>query len=684
MSSSLEHVRNLGIIAHIDAGKTTLSERVLVFSGRERRMGEVHHGSTVLDWMPEERRRGITITAATTSVTWGVCSVNLIDTPGHVDFTVEVERCLRVLDGAVLVISAVAGVQAQSETVWRHARRYGVTTITFVNQCDRPGADFLSSVAEIERRLEVRAVPIHYPLGEGEDFRGFVDVIELRAFLMRGSEEVLLDEVPESVRDEAAVLRSDLVDALVELDEELLEHVIEVGEAEPEALRRSLRRATLRGELQPVLLGSALLGSGVRALLDGVVAYLPSPLDRAAIGVTSPDGERTRMLTSDPEGPLAALVFKVQELERRELAFLRVFSGSLLVGKEVTLPRQEERCRIEELLRLHADSTEAVERAVAGDIVAWPMPVQALTGDTLTEVDSPWVIERPVFSDPVLRRVLEPLREVDREALSSALERIAREDPSLRVGVDRDTGQWQLGGMGELHLEVVVKRLADEFGLEVRSGAPSVAFREAVLTTGRGEGRLGLPPGASPMGGHLTVELAPDPDSGRFSVEWAVDPPRSPLLRDGIERELERVAQVGPRFGFPLVHARARLLAFQSQSGEEVELAFAQAAAIALREAMVGASFELLEPVTEIVIRVPEAVAPGVAGDLAARRARVLEQETEGRQRRIRARLPLARLAGYATDLRSLSQGRATFEQEPAGFQLVPDDELAERGLIWV
>ena len=677
-------LRNIGIIAHIDAGKTTLSERVLYFSGVERHVGEVHHGSAVMDWMPEERRRGITITAAATSLPWRGHRVNLIDTPGHVDFTVEVERCLRVLDGAVLVLSAVSGVQSQSETVWRHAQRYGVPTITFVNQCDRQGADFLAAVADLERRLEVRAAPVHYPLGEGPEYSGFVDLIEGCAVRLHELGPPRREPIPDEVRDEALVVRSDLIDILAELDERVLECVVEGREPEPELLRAALRRATLASRLQPVLLGSALLHSGVHALLDGVVDYLPSPLDRGPVHALSPSGDRSTDLAPDPAGPLAALVFKVQRIGREELAFLRVVSGVLTTGDTVLVPRLGLEVEVGELLRLHADSGTQIERAPAGEIVAWRGESRLVTGDTLTSPAEPWVLERPVFSEPVLRQVLEPVRADDRTALGQALERIAREDPSLRVTEDPDTGQWILSGMGELHLEVVVGRLSEEFGLDVHCGSPSVAYREALMTTGRGGGRIERHIGDRVVRGELELELAPDPESGRFSVEWAVDPPRSAALRDAIDKALERVAQVGPRFGFPLVHARARVAGLSAQPGPDSDLAYAQAATIALREAMQGASVELLEPVIQLVVTVPEALAPGVVADLAARRARILEQVSEQARRRVLARVPLARLEGYSSALRSLSQGRATCEMEPAGFQAVPEGELADRGLLWV
>jgi elongation factor G len=681
-SAPIGSIRNLGIIAHIDAGKTTLSERLLYFSGVERRMGEVHQGSTVLDWMPEERRRGISITAAATLVPWRGQRLFLIDTPGHVDFTVEVERCLRVLDGAVLVISALSGVEAQSEAVFAQARRFQVPTIIFVNQCDREGASFLAAMAEIERRLDVRAVAIQYPLGEGQAFDGLVDLIEARAYRFPGGEP-RAEPIPESVRDEALVLRSDLIEMLSDVDERILEQLVEGREPEPDLIRAALRAAVARGALYPVLLGSALQNAGIQPLLDGIVDYLPSPLERGAIqALALPSGEALS-LAPDPAGPLCAFVFKVQRIGGRELAFLRLYSGTLTRGRSVYLPRLDRHVIVGELLRVHADGGEGIESASAGEIAAWRGAEGCLTGDTICDPGMPLALERPEFSEPVLSITLEPLRSQDRVALGQALELLAREDPTLRLREDLETGLWLLSGMGELHLEIVQRRLEDEFRLGVRIGEPQVAYREAVLNTGRGTGLVERQIGEQAVYGQVEIEVLPEPGTGRCEIEWGVAPPASAAARQGVEAALERVAQLGPRFGFPLVDARVRVLAIDSRVGRESEQAYAQAAVIALREALQGISIELHEPWMALEVYAPEAFAGGVLGELFARGAKVTDQLQEGGLRRIRVRLPLAGLGGFSTALRSLTQGRAVHSAQPAGFAPVPPAELAQRGLIW-
>lgn len=681
-------VRNLGIVAHIDAGKTTLSERVLFASGVERRMGEVHEGTTVLDWMPEERRRGITITAAATTVPWRGLQVNLIDTPGHVDFSVEVERTLRVLDGAVLVLSAASGVQAQSEAAWRTARRFGVPTITFVNQCDREGADFLGAVEELERRLEVRALPIQFPVGEGPDLIGVVDLIEDRAYMRELNGLSAPAPVPEAAADLAGVLRQDMIEALAEDDEAVLECLVEGRDPSPEELRRALRTAVLEGRYQPVLCGSALVNLGIDLLLDGVVQYLPSPLDAPVLEdyETPAEGETAAPLgpvqiEPDPEGPACALVFKLQALHGVELAFLRIYSGTLALGQVLSNPRTGKEFELTQLFRLHADDLEELASASAGEIVAIPAGPEASTGDTLGKPGLGLQLERPRFSEPVLAQAVEPEVGEHREALGLALARMVREDPTLRLREEPDTGQFELSGMGELHLEVVQRRLAEEFGLEARFGTPSVAFREAIVTSARGASNLERQWVGETIFGALEVELLPDPDSGRFGVDWVAEPSSEPV-REAVEGRLRQVAQVGPRFGFPLVNGRVRVLTCQVRSGDAAAAAD-QMASIAMREAMAGINIELLEPVMAVEVDVPAAFAGGALGDLQSRGARIQALEQAGQRHRIRARVPLAVLAGYPTALRSLSQGRGGCSITPAGFEKVTEGDLRARGLVW-
>ncbi|QDU85795.1 Elongation factor G [Planctomycetes bacterium Pla163] len=678
----LGRLRNLGIIAHIDAGKTTLSERLLFFSGAERRMGEVHEGSTVLDWMPEERRRGITITLAAATVPWRGHALQIVDTPGHVDFSVEVERAMRVLDGAVLVISALAGVQAQSEAVWTEASRHGVPTLTFVNQLDRVGADFLSAVAEIERRFKERAVVLHYPLGEGESFNGFVDLVTERAFVFeRGQPREI--EVPEDVRDMAGVLRSDLLDFAAEWDDELLAQVIDGETVDPVLLRRALRRATLARQGHLVLCGSAFRNIGIQSLLDAVVDFLPSPLERPLLEAVDPVTGDTHVVAPELDAPALAYVFKVQHVGDDELDFVRAFRGRLRSGGRYFVPRLGREVVIARIVRVHADGGEDVEAIGAGEIGALLGGSELTTGDTLCAPGSPLALESRAFSEPVLTQVLEPELEEGRAALSVALREMCSEDPTLHAREDHDTGQWLLSGMGELHLEVAVRRLLEDYRVEVRTSRPAVAYREAVRSSGRGSGSVERQVGVERVWGRLEVELTPEPDSGRFEVSWGCPAPKDRGLRAAIEEALERSAQVGPRFGFPLIHARATLLEVGAQGGGGEEQAVVQAAGLAMREAMRQATCELLEPLAAFEVDVPGDHASSVLADLASKRAKIGSVVADGDWRRIVGEVPLALLFGYSTAIRSLSQGRARFNLRPSGFRAVSPADQRERGLLW-
>jgi elongation factor G len=675
-------LRNVGIVAHLDAGKTTLSERVLFFSGVERRMGEVHEGSTVLDWMAEERRRGITITLAAATVPWREHRIQLIDTPGHVDFSVEVERAMRVLDGAVLVISALAGVQSQSEAVWAEADRHGVPTITFVNQLDRVGADYLGAVAKIEARLRDRAVLLHYPIGEGAAFDGFVDLVTERAYRFeRGVPHE--QDVPASVADEVGVLRSDLVDFAAEWDDEILARHIDGLAIEPASMRRALRRAVLARRAHLVLCGSAFRNIGVQHLLDAVVDYLPSPLERAPLVAKDGAGEPVEVRAT-LAGPPCAFVFKVQRIGTSELAFVRCCSGVFARGALAFVPRLEADVRLERLVRVHADGGEDVERIAAGEIGAIVGVAGLTTGDTLCMQAQPLVLEGRAFSEPVLSQVVEPVNSTDRPALELALAEMVGEDPTLRLRELPDTGQWLLSGMGELHLEVAHNRLTDDYRIAVRSGKPAVAYREAVRVAARGEGAVERTLGLVRLFGRIEVELQPEPDSLRFEVSWNCDPPRDLGLTRAVERAIHQSAEVGPRFGYPLIHARAVVLAFDADVGDAAgESAIVQAASLAMRGAMSRSVCELLEPLVSFEIDVPHDHSSGVLADLAMRRAKIGSVASEGELLRIVGEVPLAPMTGYSTVIRSLSQGRARFTLRPAGFRQVSEADQRARGLLW-
>lgn len=588
---------------------------------------------------------------------------------------------MRVLDGAVLVISALAGVQAQSEAVWSEAARHGVPTLTFVNQLDRTGADYLTAVAEIERRFGERAIVLHYPIGEGETFRGLVDLVEERALVFeRGQPHEV--PIPEDVADEVGVLRSDLLDFAVDWDDELLAAIVDGEEPEPALVRRALRRATLARSGHLVLCGSAFRNIGIQQLLDAVVDYLPSPLERQALTATDAHGDSIEV-EARTDAPPCAFVFKVQHVGRDDLAFVRVYAGELQRGARVFVPRLGTELELERLVRVHADGGESIERVGVGGIAALVGLGALTTGDTLCDRAAPLALETRAFSEPVLSQLLEPERTEDREALEVALREMCSEDPTLHAREDRDTGQWLLSGMGELHLEVATRRLADDYRLEVRTSRPAVAYREAVRIAGRGSGAVEREVGLDRVWGRLEIELDPEPDSGRFEVSWGCDRPRDRVLAKEITDAVERAALVGPRFGFPLIHARATLVAVDAEGAASRSQALVQAAGLAMREAMATATCELLEPLAAFEIDVPADHASGVLADLASKHAKIGEVVAEGTWRRVVGEVPLANLFGYSTAIRSLSQGRARFNLRPSGFRSVDEATQRERGLLW-
>jgi elongation factor G len=683
----LARMRNLGIVAHIDAGKTTVSERILFYGGVERRMGEVHEGTATLDYLEEERARGITITAAATSVPWRGHDIHLVDTPGHVDFTVEVERCMRVLDGAVLVINAVAGVQAQSETVLRQMQRHGVRAVAFVNQLDRPGADFLRCVADLGRRLGLRAVPVQFPLVSGREGRALVDLITLQAVefpeaeLGRNPRPIPL---PPGVADEIGVLRAELLDALAEESEPVLAALLEEREPGPELLRAALRARVLAGTLVPVLGGAALRNVGIQPLLDAVVDYLPSPADVGAVhgqhAVTGAALERA----PDPAGPPCALAFKLIADASEDLLFVRVYSGTLRPGMKLYNPRVQRMERIARVLRMHADQRHPLEEARPGEIVALTGCKLTVTGDTLCEHDEPILMEPPHFPEPVLTRVVEPQSGGDRDKLRAALERLVFEDPTFRVREDKDTGQWLVAGMGELHLEIKEHRLKSDFRLEVRVGQPRVAYREALLSAARGAARVDRVLGNVHVFGAVALVLEPlEGGVGSARVEWGPDCAVPIELRPTVSEALLVEAQLGPRFGFPLTGLLVRVEGGESRPGLDSEAGFAQAASQALRAALAEARVALLEPLMAFEIGAPAEAMSAILGDLNAKHAEIRDLTAEGEWRSVRGQVPLFHVFGYATTVRSLSQGRASFALTPAGFAPVPEAELPGRGLSW-
>ncbi|MCA8978502.1 MAG: elongation factor G [Planctomycetes bacterium] len=682
----LAAIRNFGIAAHIDAGKTTVSERMLFHSGVERRAGRVDEGTAVLDWMAEERERGITITAAATTIPWRGLTLNLIDTPGHVDFTVEVERCMRVLDGAILVLDAVVGVQAQSEAVWREMRRHRVPAVAFVNKCDRAGADFLAAVNSASRRLGVRAVPIQYPVFEDGAMVAVYDFVRGRLWDFREPNAVHESsecEPPESIAEEVGVLRSELLDTLGEFDEELLEAVVEERETPFVMLRRALRRATLTQELLPVLCGAALHDVGIEPLMDAVVDYLPSPLEVPPVhGVDPKTGEEiTRHC--DPSEPACALAFKLHAGRHGDLTFVRIYSGTITPGMVMLNPRGDRKERVQRVQRMHAEAGTPLEQAVAGDIVALTGLKWTSTGDTLCTKEAPILLEQLSFSEPVITRIVEPTNASDRDRLGQALERLQHEDPTFRVQLDEASGQWRVAGMGELHLEVMEHRLSNEFGLTPRVGQPRVAYREAVVSPGRGRGLIDRELGGKDAYAEVELELVPEPEAQKLVVEWGPEAAIPPANREAVAAALVGESQSGPRFGHPMVQAKVRVLAAASREGRESELAYLQAAVSALRQALHQATVSVEEPRMSFEVQSPADFASGIIADLNARGAELAEVVAEGETRILRGTVPLYAMFGYSTAVRSLSQGRASFTMLPHGYQTVSEPELVARGMVW-
>jgi elongation factor G len=678
----LSRLRNFGIVAHIDAGKTTVSERILFDTGKEHRMGEVDEGTAAMDWMKEEQERGITITAAATMIAWRGHRLNLIDTPGHVDFTAEVERSLRVLDGAVVVFCGVAGVEAQSETVWRQADRYRIPRLAFVNKLDRAGSDFDRVVGEVRSRLGAPALPVQIPIAEGGGYAGVVDLVSMEV-VRAPSEDPEAVEVhaplPPNLRERAVEARARLLEAVAERDEALLEKFVRGGEIAAEDLRAALRRQTLAASVVPVLCGSAVRNRGVRALLDAVVDYLPSPLDRGAVEGEEPEGGRKVGRKPDPGEPLCALAFKIFVEEHGELTYVRIYSGRLKTGVGLVNSRTGKTERAGRILRMHANDRVQVEEALAGDIVALVGLKQTATGDTLFERGHGIALEAARFPDPVLTMAIEPKASADRARLIEALRRLEREDPTFRVGGDEETGQLRISGMGELHLEVLRHRLQREFHLEANVGRTRVAYKETLARAAPGEGRFVRKVGEKGVYGHVRLRLEPAREAAGIEVAMEAGPgDLPPAFRPAIERAIRDAGTSGPTYGYPVVQVRAVVTGGSRHETDSNETAYAAAADLAFREALGSGGEVLLEPIMRFEIQSPAEFAGGILADLQARRGEVEEVVAEGTVKWLRGRVPLASMFGYSTALRSLSQGRASCTLEPFRYAPVPADRLRE------
>ncbi len=663
----LARTRNIGIMAHIDAGKTTTTERVLYYTGKAYKMGEVHEGTAQMDWMVQERERGITITSAATTCQWKGHWINIIDTPGHVDFTVEVERSLRVLDGAVAIFDAVAGVEPQSETVWRQADRYRVPRICFVNKMDRVGADFARTVAMIRERLRARPLVVQLPWGRETEFVGVVDLVELKGRRWTTEmgeewEDADLADLPPELGQAALRGRRDLIEQLAEVDEAILEKYAQDEEPTPEELRRAIRAATLGLAGVPVLCGSAFRNKAIQPLLDAVVAFLPSPLDIPAVAGRAPDGRSAERRPDDAE-PFSALAFKIMsDPYVGRLTYVRVYSGILRAGAHVQNSTKNRKERVGRILQMHANHREDKEAAFTGDIVALVGLKHTRTGDTLCDPAEPIVLESISFPTPVIAVAVEPKTRADQDKLSTALQRLADEDPTFVVRFDEETGQTIISGMGELHLEVLVDRLVREFGVGANVGKPQVAYRETIRRpVHRVEGRFVRQTGGRGQYGHVVIDLEPTGPGGGYEfvnrvVGGAIPREFIPAVDQGIQEAME----TGVLAGYPLVDVRATLVDGSFHEVDSSEMAFKVAGSTALREAARRADPVLLEPVMEFEVLTPEEFLGDVMGDLTARRGRIERIDDRSGMKAVRVLVPLAELFGYATDLRSRTQGRAS------------------------
>ena len=674
----LERMRNIGIAAHIDAGKTTTTERILYYTGRTHKLGEVHDGTAVMDWMEQEQERGITITSAATTCEWRDIQINIIDTPGHVDFTAEVERSLRVLDGAVAVFDAVAGVQPQSETVWRQADKYSVPRICFINKMDRVGADFFHSIETIVTRLKAKPVAIQLPIGKEDQFKGVIDLVEMKALVWR--EETLgaqfdVEEIPADMLDQAKEFRDKMIEAAAEHDDRLFEKFIEGEALSNEDIRSGLRKATIKLKLVPVICGSAFKNKGVQTLLDAVVDYLPSPLEVPPVEGTAID-DNTKVLyrnASDAE-PFSALVFKIMtDPFVGQLAFFRVYSGHLAAGESVYNVAKSRKERIGRLLRMHANKREELDEIYAGDIAAAVGLKTVQTGDTVCDDGAPIVLESIDFPTPVIQLAVEPKTKADQEKLGLAIQKLAQEDPTFRVNVDPETGQTILSGMGELHLEIIVDRMMREFGVGANVGKPQVAYRETIRKAAEGEGRFVRQTGGRGQYGHVKLRIEPLATGAGFEFVNKIFGGTVPREYIGpVEAGVKEALETGVLAGYPMSDVRVTLHDGSYHDVDSSEMAFKIAGSMGLKNAARKAQPALVEPIMSVEVVVPEEYMGDVIGDLNSRRGRIEGMELRGTSQIIKSMVPLSEMFGYATELRSRTQGRGSFTMHFGRYEEVP------------
>ena len=673
----LDKVRNIGIMAHIDAGKTTTTERILFYTGKTHRLGEVHDGAATMDWMVQEQERGITITSAATTCEWKGHNINIIDTPGHVDFTMEVERSLRVLDGAVAVFCSVGGVEPQSETVWRQADKYGVPRIAFINKMDRVGADFFRGVEMIRTRLGANPLPIQIPIGSEDTFRGVVDLVTKKAVIYTddlGTQSAETD-VPEDLVDTVEEYRTKMIEAVAELDEELMMKYLEGEELTEAEIRAGIRKGTLATKFTPVLCGSAFKNKGVQLLLDAVVYYLPSPVDLPPVkGTAVGDNQTVLERKSADDEPFAALAFKIMaDPYVGKLAFFRVYSGTLKSGSYVLNSTKNKRERIGRLLKMHANYREDIDMVSAGDIAAVVGLKDTTTGDTLCDEKNPIVLESMEFPDPVIDIAIEPKTKADQDKLGLSLARLAEEDPTFKVRIDHETGQTVISGMGELHLEIIVDRLLREFKVEANVGKPQVAYRETIRTKVQAEGKFVRQSGGRGQYGHVWLELEPlEPGTGFVFENKIVGGVVPKEYIAPVEAGIREAMQSGVLAGYPVVDVKATLFDGSYHEVDSSEMAFKVAASMAFKEGSKKANPVILEPIMKVEITTPEEYMGDIMGDFNSRRGRIEGMEMRAGAQVIRGHVPLSEMFGYATNLRSISQGRASYSMQFSHYEEVP------------
>ena len=670
----LERVRNIGIAAHIDAGKTTTTERILFYSGIVHKIGEVHEGTAVTDWMEQERERGITITAAAISTSWKDHRINIIDTPGHVDFTIEVERSMRVLDGVIAVFCSVGGVQPQSETVWRQADRYKVPRIAFINKMDRTGANFFKVYDQIRDRMRCNAVPIQIPIGSENDLRGIVDLVRMRAKIYTNDLGTDIEdaEIPEEVKQQAQEYRAKLIESVAETDEALIEKYLEGEELTEEEIRGALRKGTVAGTIVPVLCGSAFKNKGVQLLLDAVIDYLPAPIDVPAIQGTLPNGTVAER-AADDQAPMSALAFKIMADPYGRLTFLRVYSGILKKGSYILNSTKDQKERISRLIILKANDRIEVDELRAGDLGAAVGLKNTFTGDTICDEPSPIILESLFIPEPVISVAVEPKTKQDMEKLSKALQSLSEEDPTFRVNVDPENNQTVIAGMGELHLEILVDRMLREFKVEANVGAPQVAYRETIRKAVKTEGKFIRQSGGKGQYGHVVIEVEPgEPGSGFEFVSKIVGGSIPKEYISPAEQGMKEACESGILAGYPVIDVKATLVDGSFHDVDSSEMAFKIAGSMAIKDGVMKASPVLLEPMMKVEVEVPEDFLGDVMGDLNSRRGQIEGMGSEQGIAKVTAKVPLAEMFGYATDIRSKTQGRGIFSMEFSNYDEVP------------